>query len=152
MVRPTFARELVAGRAGLDLTGAVGLALRVHRRETGLSQRDYAQWRGWSKSHQWRLESRADSLRLQDLASALQDTGYRLALVHVDPLAPLGEEVSELAQPEQFAAPEFVARDRAGRRFPAHLRVRRTRRAPRWWMERYSTTLVVGPEWTTTGW
>lgn len=152
MVRPTFARELIAGREGLDLRGAVGLALRVHRRETGLSQRDYARWRGWSKSHQWRLESRADSLRLQDLAGALQDTGYRLALVHVDPMAPSGEEALELVQPEQFAPPEFVARDQAGRRFPAHLRVRRTRRAPRWWMERYSTTRVLGPEWTTAGW
>ncbi|MCE0486813.1 hypothetical protein [Ornithinimicrobium sediminis] len=147
--RPTYARELVQGRESLDLEAAVGVAMRMHRWETQRSQREYADWRGWSKSHQWRLEKRAGELTLHALARALEDTGYRLALVHVDPLSPVGEAPAELVRSEQFPRTEFTARDAAGRRFPAHRRVHRARVAPRWWSGRYSTSRVQGPEWTT---
>ncbi len=78
---PTFARELLEARATLTLSDEVGLALRLHRRRLGKSQRAYAAVRGWSRSHLGRLEATAGRMRLEDVVAALQPTGFRLALI-----------------------------------------------------------------------
>lgn len=162
--RPTFARELLEGWTRTDLAGLIGLAMRSHRRELGLPQRGYAALRGWSKTHQARLESSAEELRVSSVRTALEGTGFRLALVHDGPGIPVSSpqtaqvrsvdseaELVELVRVKQFIDSEMVARDAAGRRFPVTRPVRRTEHSPKWWMDRYATWGGDGPEWTCTG-
>lgn len=162
--RPTFARELLEGRARTDLAGLVGMAMRTHRRELGLPQRTYATIRGWPKSHQARLETTAEELKIGTVRTALEGTGFRLALVHDGPGIPVSsslpvelatgdtdDELVEVVRVEQFIDSEIVAKDAAGRRFPVTRPVRRTEHPPKWWMDRYSTWGGNGPEWTCTG-
>ncbi|MGB3763967.1 MAG: hypothetical protein WA966_12165 [Ornithinimicrobium sp.] len=148
-LRPTYARELLLGRKYADLPHLLGLAFREHRREKGMSQRSYADVRGWSKGRQWRLESTAGELRLQVLLEALDGTGFTLGLIRTKTtdlsLAP-GQLSGEWTL---WLDSEFVARDEADRRFPPHRRVRRTIRPPWWWWRLYSTSRCFGPEWTT---
>lgn len=162
--RPTFARELLEGRSRTDLAGLIGLAMRTHRGEWGLPQRAYAAVRGWSKTHQARLESHADELKVGTVRAALEGTGFRLALVHDGPGIPVSsrlildmasveseDEIVEAVRVEQFVDSEIVAKDAAGRRFPVTRPVARTEYAPKWWMDRYGSWGGNGPEWTCTG-
>lgn len=150
-LRPTYARELVLARTYFDLPRLLGLAFRQHRREKRMSQRAYAEFRGWSKGRQGRLETAAGELRLDVLADALDGTGFALAVVREDcggavptqVLAPL------TGQSEVWLDSEFIAQDDADRRFPAHVEVRRTVHPPWWWQRLYSTSRTFGPEWTT---
>lgn len=183
-LRPTFAADLARAHQFADVAVIVGLVFRRHRGAVGMSQRAYAQWRGWSKGRQGRLEGSAGDQRLDEIVCALRGTGYRLALIHEgDEIAPpavgasrdtdTGERaalsdlrrlsdlrhLSDLGNREAIAASvvaasdwdstEFVAKDEAGRRFPAHKKVRRTTDPPLWWMFRYSTSRGIWPEWTT---
>ncbi len=187
-LRPTFAAELARAHQFADVAVMVGLVFRGHRGALGMSQRTYAQWRGWSKGRQGRLERTAGDQRLDEILCALRGTGYRLALLHdgseVSPASskPLTEvtiladvenlsgrkgfgdlqEIADLpetadqvdiaacvAAPSDWGSDEFVARDQAGRKFPAHKPVRRTSGPPLWWMFRYSTSRGLWPEWTT---
>lgn len=139
--------------------------MRGHRRDLGLTQRSYAIFRGWSKGRQYRLESLAGELRLDSLVEALRGTGFRLALVHEesdgsspnrqvgvdDDAGPAPEEV-ELVQPHEWVDTEFLARDAAGRRFPAHKRPYQPTRPPNWWLWRYSTSRCDSPKWSAAGW
>lgn len=162
--RPTFARELLEGRARTDLAGLIGLAMRTHRRELGLPQRAYAAIRGWSKTHQARLESTAEELKVGTVRAALEGTGFRLVLVHDGPGIPVSsalacqmaaedsdDEIVEAVRVEQFIDSEMVAKDAADRRFPVTRLVRRTECAPKWWMDRFGAWGGHGPEWTCTG-
>lgn len=178
-MRPTFATDLVRAHQLADVAVMVGLVFRRHRGALGMSQRAYAQWRGWSKGRQGRLEGSAGDQRLDGVLSALQGTGYRLALVHhgdgvaaqavsaFKGSAGAGERTdfgdlgalndlerhepvaAFVAAPTDWGSDEFVAKDEAGRKFPAHRRVKRTTGPPLWWMFRYSTSRGIWPEWTT---
>lgn len=79
---PTFAAELLRARASLRIGDEVGLALRADRQRLGLSQRAYAERRGWTLGTVIRLESAADALKLGDVDAALEDTPFMLCLCH----------------------------------------------------------------------
>lgn len=173
-IGPAFDRPPVGPQQELDLAVAVGLAFRRHRRDLTMTQRSYATFRGWSKGHQYRLESLAGDQRLDPLVQALAGTGFRLALVWEDPDAcptdvdvvaqevrPDGERVGlmppggspvGLVHPAEWGDTEFLARDNAGRRFPAHKGPYRPDWPPRWWWGRYATAGCDPPRWTTAGW
>ncbi len=166
-LRPTFARELLLARKYFDLPQLLGLAFRQHRREKGMSQRAYAEFRGWSKGRQYRLEVSAGELRLEALIHALAGTGFALTVVREegrDAEHEEGGDAGREAGSEVSGAPasvpltgqsavwldsEFVAQDDASRRFPPHFEVRRTVHPPWWWQRLYSTTGRFIPEWTT---
>lgn len=169
-LRPTFAAELARAHQFADVAIMIGLVFRRHRGAMGMSQRAYAQWRGWSKGRQGRLEGSAGDQRLDEVVCALMGTGYRLALVHDgDQASPrtaglLGARstgtpgmglscvegiAARVVAPSDWDHSEFVAKDEAGRKFPAHKEVRRTTEPPLWWMFRYSTSRGFWPEWTT---
>lgn len=148
-LRPTYARELLLARKHLDLVQLLALAFRQHRREEGMSQRAYAKFRGWSKGRQSRLEAAAGELRLDLLVDALEGTGFALAVV-CDRRREFRTTSERLTgQSALWLDSELIARDDAGRRFPAHVMVRRTINPPWWWQRLYSTSRCVGPEWTT---
>lgn len=172
-VRPTFAADLARAHQLADVAVMVGLVFRRHRGAVGMSQRAYALWRGWSKGRQGRLEGSAGDQRLDEVVCALRGTGYRLALIHdgdevtaqgvgvlrgtANPAGPgehadlgdLGAIAASVAAPSDWDSAEFVAKDEAGRKFPAHREVRRTTGPPLWWIFRYSTSRGFWPEWTT---
>lgn len=79
---PTFAAELLRARASLRVGDEVGLALRADRQRLGLSQRAYAERRGWTLGTVIRLESAADAMKLGDVDAALEDTPFMLCLCH----------------------------------------------------------------------
>lgn len=142
--RPTYAVELLGAQERLTVPDAIGLALRRSRFRAGTSQREYAQDHGWSKSFQARLESRAQDLRLRDLLTVLGTTDYGLVLVP--------RETARSVRAEDWSRAEVLARDAAGRRFPAARDVRRTTEAPAWWMWRHGADFRVRwPEWTSAG-
>ncbi len=171
------AKGVQEARAALTVADAVGLALRAHRRAVGMSQRDYAGYRGWSHARVARLEAKAGGLKLADVIEALEPTGFRLALVQEAPdepptpthpgaaLAwggaprgvseprPSGHRRLREVTPEAWEAAELVARVRGGwRRFPGHLVARPTEHGPRWWINGEATwAYAVPPEWTTAG-
>ncbi|CAN5822401.1 hypothetical protein BH24ACT8_BH24ACT8_12800 [soil metagenome] len=148
VIRPTFAAELLRARDDLDTGRAVGLAMRAHRRVVGETQRVYAVRRGWSKTHQSRLESSADQVRLDQVMHALEGTGFELVLRRMD-RDPDPQEV----RAEDWPVTEVVALDGQGRRFPANRVVQRVREPnPQWWMARHGTNAMAARvEWTTTG-
>ncbi len=158
IVRSTFAAELVRAWASLSIHEAVGLAMRDHRRRAGTTQRAYARLRGWSKTHQFRLESQAEGLRLERVAQALQGTGFELVLRSVDvegehdlDNAAGGAAETSYVRAEDWPVTELVARDAQQRRFPPGRPVRRTGiLGPDWWWRRYSSDIQHRPpEWTT---
>lgn len=152
---PTFARELVRARAGLDVQQAVGLAIRADRLRRRMSQRVYAVHRGWSGSRVARLESGAGRLALDDVVDALETTPFVLALCrrapgpgNGDPPGP-GGGCPALPVPVpagDWARSELIARVRGGgRRFPAHRRTRQVDTPPLWWMTSEATWVYGKP-------
>lgn len=102
---PSVTPELLEGRRTLRLADEIGLALRAHRRTLGLSQRRYAERRGWGRGRVGRLETQAGRLPLDAVLDALDGTPFRLYLGPA---------------PSQPAA-EVLARDRGGlRRVESH--------------------------------
>lgn len=79
-----------AAHHDLLLAEAVASALRDHRRRLGLSQRAYAAVRRRARSVIALQESSAGSLCLDDVVTALEGTGFCLALVQ----CPVGAERS----------------------------------------------------------
>ncbi|MDO5502798.1 MAG: hypothetical protein Q4G67_06445 [Actinomycetia bacterium] len=73
-------RELDHLRAGLSLADGIGLALRRTRLQTSQSQREYAAARSWSASHQARLETHAELLRVREVCAALTGSDFVLTL------------------------------------------------------------------------
>ena len=84
---PTFAAELLAARASLDLSAEVGLALRADRHRLGMSQRQYAAHRHWTLTTVIRLETAAGAMKLRDVVRALDGTPFVLSLCHRPPTA-----------------------------------------------------------------
>ncbi|MDO5739432.1 MAG: hypothetical protein Q4P07_04715 [Ornithinimicrobium sp.] len=121
----------------------VGLALRAHRRALGASQRRYAELRGLGKSFVAKAEVDAAGISLGTVEALLEGSGFRLAVVDTS-----GAEITE------WESTDLVARDRAGRRFPATRAVRRSRGGPMWWTYHEflgSRPCGPAPEWTAEG-
>ena len=147
---PTLLREIEEARSALTLRDELVMALRAHRRRLSLSQRAYAETRGWGRGFIARLEADPTTCRLQVLQEALAGTGYRLALVRDDPDGPGGvsSDPREVGA-EEWAAADLVARTGGGSRFPAHQDVHRTE-APWWFARQYQCWAAPppGPAWT----
>lgn len=124
----------------------VGLVLRAHRRQRGLSQRAFAAAVGIPKSTVARSERSAAECSLGTIVALLGATEHSLGIVDRD-----GRQVA------LWESTDLRARDRSGRRFPAHREVRPVRRgdlAPVWWtLHEYLGTGDCGPqpEWTAEG-
>ena len=84
---PTFAAELLAARARLDLSTEVGLALRADRHRLAMSQREYAVHRRFPLATVIRLETAAGDMKLRDVVDALEGTPFVLTLCHRPPSA-----------------------------------------------------------------
>ena len=127
----------------MELTEQVGLALRAYRREHGLSQRAFARAMGVPQSTVARVERSAEGCSLDTVLTLLALTGHTLGVVDGD-----GALVTE------WHHMDLVARDRSGRRFPAHLEVREVTPGPlepMWWtLHEYYGTGECGPQpkWT----
>lgn len=148
-LRPTLAVELLRAREQMGVVEAVGLAVREIRRGAGLGQRAYAESRGWSKTHQHRLEADAGELRLRSVVEALKGTGIELMIARVGTDTAVDARGQRI-QPSDWPDTELIARDARGRRFPAHRSVRRATGAPTWWTWRHgASALATEPEWTT---
>jgi hypothetical protein len=123
----------------LTVAQCIGLALRHRRSTLRVGQREYAQSCGWSKSHQARLESSPENLKLADVLAALDGTGYHLELHH--------DGDGRAVAPVDWAASELVARFRDGRRFPAAVNAVRSGSARSWFYTRHPDD-VTTPSWT----
>lgn len=124
----------------------VGLALRAYRRRHGLSQRALAEMVGVSQARIARLERSVLSSPLDTVLRLLAATGHTFAVVGED-----GRVVTE------WDETDIAARDRSGRRFPAHHEARPVRPGslhPRWWV--FHEEMGTGecgpqPRWTAEG-
>lgn len=144
---PTFASELLRARASLTLIDHIGLALRAHRSQLGLSQRAYARLRHRSKSAIAKLETQCDQVALSEVMDALTGTGYALQLAKTSDEGP--ERIALPVAPEHWDRVELLARVRGGgRRFPAHRPTQQVTVPPKWWWDRESTDArSVSPHW-----
>jgi transcriptional regulator with XRE-family HTH domain len=97
----------------------ISSAIRAGRAERVLSQRELAEASGISQSALSRLESEVDEPSLTAVVRALAAVGARLAVV------------TELPAPSRMTGEH--ARDRAGRRLPAHLAPYRLAEPHSWW-------------------
>jgi transcriptional regulator with XRE-family HTH domain len=97
----------------------ISAAIRSGRAERGLSQRELAAATGISQSALSRLESAVDEPSLASVVHALAAVGARLVVV------------TESPAPSRRTGEH--ARDRAGRRLPAHLAPYRLAEAHSWW-------------------
>lgn len=134
--------ELDLDRDAKPLVAEVDRALRKTRRRRGLSQREFAQHLGVSKSRLARLESDAGPQSLDMVLQVLMASGFRLEVVDASG-APLQEhDVPEASPPELY--------DESGRRFPAHLDAYRLSYPPLYWFLRNGgwTTSKAFPQWT----
>jgi transcriptional regulator with XRE-family HTH domain len=126
-----------------EIAEQVGLALRAVRRSGGWSQRRLAAELGVPQSAVGRMECHADVVSLGGVAAFLAQVGLALAVVDAD-----GVVI------DQWEETDLLARDRRGRRFPAHRTVRRSAYGPRWWeYHEYFGARPEGerPEWTAEG-
>lgn len=130
----------------VPLDEQVGLALRAYRRKRVLSQRALAEMVGVPQSTVARVERSALTCPFHTVLELLAASGHSLAVVGVD-----GLPVTD------WDATDLEARDRSGRRFPAHHEVRPVLRGgmpPRWWTYHEEMgTGVCGPQpgWTAEG-
>jgi hypothetical protein len=140
--RETTARLLAewhSAQETLTVVQCISLALRRRRNTLAVSQREYAQSRGWSKSHQARLESAPSTLKLADVLAALDGTGFHLELHH--------DADDRVVAPVDWAASELVARFSDGRRFPAAVNPVRSRSTRTWFYTRHPHD-ATPPDWT----
>lgn len=138
-----MAREDPARGQPLSLEEQVALAVRYGRSKAGVSQRALAEALGCSQSTVSRLEGRAGGLNLETVGTAVEHAGFQLVV------ALGGVRVPDYA----WEPTELLARDRAGRRFPAQRTVYPSPEGPYWWWEqeflRLSRPLGPRPQWTT---
>jgi len=138
--------ERPADSAPVPFTEQVGLALRAYRRERGLSQRALAEAMGVPQPTVARLERSPGRCSLDTVLDLLATTGHTLVVVGAD-----GRPIT------QWDPTDLHARDRSGRRFPAHRDVRPVEPGsfrPGWWiLHEYFGTGECGPEprWTAEG-
>ena len=109
---PTFAAQLLAARASLDLSAEIGLALRAERHRLGMSQRDYAAHRRWTLGTVIRLETAAAAMKLGDVMDALDGTPFVLCLCHRPPTP--SEAAARAPAPGRTPALGSVAADATG--------------------------------------
>ncbi len=131
--------EWRSARERLTLVECIGLAQRRRRNSLGVGQREYAQSRGWSKSHQARWESAPETLKLADVLVALDGTGLHHELHH--------DGDGSAVAPVDWAASDLVGRLSEGRRFPAAVNPVRSRSARTWFYTRHPHD-VAPPNWT----
>ncbi|MCE1178729.1 MAG: hypothetical protein LWW86_06815 [Micrococcales bacterium] len=145
---PTLSRELMRARATMEVTDAVSLAVRRDRARLVMSQRAYADHRGWSKTYAARIEARPEEFRLGQAVAALRGTGFRLALV-ADPDDGGGSGLDPPpVDPQSWTAAELIGRDLGGRRLPAHARVSRSTEPAMWFYVRQGTWFPTRlPNW-----
>jgi HTH-type transcriptional regulator/antitoxin HipB len=105
-----------------QLRGQVSAALRSGRAERALSQRDLAAALGMSQSALARLESEAGECSLAAVVRALAAVGTRLTVLMPD----------SAERPRRMVGEH--ARDRSGRRLPAHLAPYRLAQPHEWWV------------------
>jgi transcriptional regulator with XRE-family HTH domain len=118
--RPVAAADDSAGPERRSrLRPQISAAIRAGRAERGLSQRELAEASGISQSVLSRLESEVDEPSLAAVVHALAAVGARLTVV------------TELPAPSRMTGEH--ARDRAGRRLPAHLAPYRLAEPHSWW-------------------
>jgi hypothetical protein len=167
MMWPTFAAELLAARASLDLSTEVGLALRADRHRLAMSQREYAAHRSWTLATVIRLETAAADMKLRDVVDALEGTPFLLSLCHRPPNAseaagqiptdgpahdtgtPAVDQSPDPVHPAFWPRAELIARVRGGgRRFAAHHVTEQVSSPPPWWWYAESSRAgTVAPDW-----
>jgi transcriptional regulator with XRE-family HTH domain len=120
----------------------VSRALRTARQRLAMSQREFADEVGVSKSCLARLEIDAGHQSLDAVSSVLKRSGFRFAVVDT-----VG---AELDGPDAFAATALDLSDASGRRFPAHLAVYPLAYPPLYWFVRNGGWLTkkAFPQWT----
>ncbi|TDE15794.1 helix-turn-helix domain-containing protein [Jiangella asiatica] len=102
-----------------------GAVLRTARAYAGLSQRELAERTGLAQSTIARIEAGRTVARWSVVFRCVLACELTFAL-----LAPEGEVIGH--------EPLVVDRDAAGRRYPAHLRVRRVGRRSHWWRDKHN--------------
>ena len=126
-----------------EIAEQVGLALREVRRGRGWSQRRLAAELGVSQSVIGRMERRAETAPLASVSALLARVGLALAVID-----------GEGTVLDTWEPTDLLARDRGGRRFPAHRTVLRSKHGPRWWeYHEYFGSRPEGPQprWTAQG-
>lgn len=124
----------------------VSLVLRAYRRKRGLSQRAFAEAVRVPQSTVARLERSAVTCPIDTVIDLLAATGHTLGVVDA-----VGELVAH------WSSTDRQARDRSGRRFPAHREVRPVVPGglrPMWWtLHEFLGTGECGPQprWTAEG-
>lgn len=127
----------------VPLAEQVGLILRACRRARGQSQRAFARSVGVTQSSLARLERSAERCSLGTVVDLLAETGHTLGIVDAD-----GALVTE------WDRTDLEARDRTGRRFPAHRKVSAVAPGsmrPLWWMLAEYFAGGEQPAWTAEG-
>ena len=134
--------ELDLNRDAVPLVGDVGRALRRTRKRRGLSQREFAQQLGVSKSRLARLESDPGPQSLEMVSQVLMASGFQLQVVDTS-----GVEVSS---DDALSATHLELCDASGRRFPAHLDAYPQPYPPAYWFVRNGgwDTSRAFPQWT----
>ena len=129
-------------RDAKSLVGEVGRALRKTRRRRGLSQREFAEQLGVSKSRLARLESDAGPASLEMVSQVLMASGFRLEVID--------GSGAQCPEHDKFAATPLELCDVSGRRFPAHLDARPLSFPPMYWFVRNGgwMTSRAFPQWT----
>jgi transcriptional regulator with XRE-family HTH domain len=129
-------------RDAKHLVAEVGCALRMARRRRRLSQREFAQQLGVSKSRLARLESDAGTQSLEMVSQVLMASGFRLEVV--------AASGALLQEDDGLAATLLALCDATGRRFPAHLEARAVSYPPTYWFVRNGGWLTskAFPKWT----
>lgn len=134
------------GHDPVPIVEQIGLVLRAYRRARGLSQRALAETVGVPQPLVARLERSPETCSLARILHLLATTGHTLGVVDAD-----GALVTH------WSSTDRQARDRAGRRFPAHRDVTRVTPGglrPLWWtLHEYLGTGACGPQpqWTAEG-
>ena len=154
--------EFDLDRDATPLVSEVGRALRKARKQRGLSQREFAQQLGISKSRLARLESDAGPQSLEMVCQVLMASGFRLKVIDpeaietevIDPevietevIAGSGAEAEEAGA---LAATVVELFDAGGRHFPAHLDAYPLAYPPLYWFVRNGgwITSTPYPQWT----
>jgi transcriptional regulator with XRE-family HTH domain len=125
-----------------SLISQISQALRLARSRRGLSQREFAQQIGVSKSRLARLETDAGPQSVDMVCQVLMASDFRLEVI--DPSR------TESPEGDRSATTLLELCDAGGRRFPAHLSAYRLAYPPLYWFVRnggWNTTKAF-PEWT----
>ena len=106
-----------------------------------MSQREFAQELGISKSRLARLESNAGPQSLEMISEVLMASGFRLEVIDLSGVVRSGDALP---------ATLLELRDASGRRFPAHLEAFPLSYPPLYWFVRNGgwLTSAAFPQWT----